>query len=320
MRVARIEGREPSGIGGQPSALALLNPDLDLHHQRDIILCACADRLDRHRADLHLRRRDGEVRQFVGPEIGIEFLIQFGEIAEHRARRIDLRSSGGDGGEIGFDLAASGGIERQIMGEQPAASVQRGPLVRVAQALAAEQDRQWHACPVRSSQGGRAVDGATAEPDRSVRVDVGSRHEFGKAFDQPRRDRRGEVRKHQMMGIFVKEHRLGRGRGIQRQLTRNDRHRPPVSRSVEPEHVAAGRGVQHAHVERARHDQHGQSTAVADRRILHRARDPHALVEPLELLGEGAQFVGCFVGVNDEMRRRCALPFGGRRGGERCQD
>ena len=225
--------------------------------------------------------------------------------------------------QIALDLPFAGRVERQIMGQQPAARVERVPF-RFAQPIVFDRtasDRAERSCCRRRCQ--RPAERGPAEHDRAVLAEAGGRHELGEPFRIPQRSWRGEVRIHQWWAYSWKkvawslERRLA---GVARPL-RHDRDRAfragPIEAGEVGRHVVAGAG-QPLDVLDVGHDEHRQAIAVADLGIGHAAHLAHRLVEFLQPGGEGAQLVGRFIGIDDEMRAAGLVPGGiGRRGGER---
>ena len=136
----------------------------------------------------------------------------------------------------------------------------------------------------------------------------------------PQRHRLVEVEVHQMMGIFVKEGRLVVGIIFAGALG-HDRDRPFGPARIETGEVGGevGHGDRELlHRLDVGHDEHRQPVAVADPGIGHSANLAHRFVELFEAGGEGAQFVGRIVGIDDEMGGAGLVPGGGGgRGGKR---
>ena len=201
------------------------------------------------------------------------------------------------------------------MSEQPAASIdglaQLGrELVHVPISAAEKRiERQLLAV----DQPPAAMLRRDAELDRPVLPEAGRREEFGEALDIPFGVGLIELLHHQVMRIFVEQHRVGAEVGIvvaPGDISERARRLALVESGEET--IPAGK---RPHVPDGGHDEYRHAVAVADHRVVHLQERARGVVEAFEARGEFRQALRLVVGIDHEMLRLGDVPRGARRSG-----
>ena len=197
-------------MGGGERAQLVAGPGLVLadqppQPQRDQLRIDRIELADRDVGGIVDRAGALDDRDALFVEVFVERLVEFGEIAERRDRRLALGHALAERAEIGVELPRARLVVAQHVDQQPRPSViDVDQIARHPRSPAEQQlfDRQVAA----QDQTIGAEQGGLAHGPRTVGSEIGGRHEFGEAFDVPGRIGVGEIAEHEVVGIFVLEH------------------------------------------------------------------------------------------------------------------